>query len=295
MPELPEVEVLVRHLAPLLPRRAIRRVDVRRERVVRPDTPARLVRQLTGARFLSLERRGKYLVFELTSPGGGSPFRLLAHLGMTGRIYLAPAEAPLAKHAAVVLELDRETLVFEDTRYFGRFTLDLAPLGSLGPEPLGPEFTPATLQSGLAKCRQPIKTKLLDQALVAGIGNIYASEALHRAGISPRAKARRLKIEEIRRLWRELRAVLREAIRLGSTIPLNFGPGGKDGLFYYGSETGQATGYEERLRVYDRENHACFTCGSSIKRLVQAGRATFYCPKCQALRSPGRAKLARAG
>src|SRR3954471_2871887 len=124
MPELPEVEVLVQHLAPLVRRRTIRRVEVRRAKVLGPTSPAEFERALTGATFVDLTRRGKYLLFELQPAKRRGRFTLVGHLGMTGRMYLAPAGSPLPKHAAVVLDLGRQRFVFEDTRYFGRFTLD---------------------------------------------------------------------------------------------------------------------------------------------------------------------------
>jgi formamidopyrimidine-DNA glycosylase len=281
MPELPEVEVLVRHLAPLLPNRKIQSVDVRRERIISPASAGEFSRKLRGATFGRLSRRGKYLLFELRGRNGHS-FSLIGHLGMTGRMYLAPVKNPLPKHAAVVLKLGAENFVFEDTRYFGRLTLDAGAVEALGPEPLGDEFTVEGFTHALQRSAQPIKVKLLDQSLVAGIGNIYASEALFRAGISPQLPARRLKPQQIARLWRAIRETLAEAIERGSTVPLNYsGDGNRDGLFYFGSAPGAPDFYEERLRVYDRAGRRCVACGSAIKRIVQAARSTFYCPACQ--------------
>ena len=207
---------------------------------------------------------------------------LVGHLGMTGRMYLLPAKTPLPRHAAVVLNLGRENFVFEDTRYFGRLTLDTTALGRLGPEPLDAEFAVAPFARALARSRQAIKVKLLDQSLLAGVGNIYASEALFRAGIAPTLPARRLTRPQVQRLWRAVRAVLREAIACGSTVPLNYaGAGVRDGLFYFGRAPGAAGFYEERLRVYDRAGRPCPGCGTPIRRRVQAARSTFYCPRCQ--------------
>lgn len=283
MPELPEVEILVRHLAPLLKRKSIRAVRVHRVRVIAPTTTRKLQQVLTGAKFIGLVRRGKYLVFSLQPRARRSPLTLLGHLGMTGRMYVQPANLPLPKHTAVSLGLGRRRLIYEDQRYFGRFTLDASSLDLLGPEPLGPDFTADYLAHALKRSTQPIKVKLLDQTLVAGIGNIYASEALFRARISPRRPARKLNLEQIRRLRRAIRAVLGEAIRCGSTIPLNFsGNGGiRDGLFYFGRAEGTADYYEERLRVYDRAGQPCARCRAPIKRVIQAARSTFYCARCQ--------------
>lgn len=275
MPELPEVEVLVRHLAPLVKNRKIQRVDVRRPRIVAPTEVEEFSRTLRGATFGGLSRRGKYLMFAMRGRDH-KEFPLLGHLGMTGRMYLSPAKNSLPKHAAVVLGLGAENFVFEDARYFGRLTLDTQPVAALGPEPLGDAFTAEYFSGALQRSTQPVKVKLLDQQLVAGVGNIYASEALFRAGISPKLPARRLKPPQIARLRQTIRETLRDAIKRGSTIPS--GEGNVDGLFYSGSGPDF---YEERLRVYDRAGKPCRTCGSLIKRIVQSARSTFYCPKCQ--------------
>ena len=281
MPELPEVEVLVRHLRPLLRGTTIRAVRVRRAKVIAPDPPRRLSRVLTGAKFKDVTRRGKYLLFSLYSPTRRKEFLLLGHLGMTGRMFLARKSEPLPKHAAVVLELGRANFIYEDPRYFGRFTLDVSVLAKLGPEPLGKLFSAVAFARQLKKSRQPVKVKLLDQSFVAGIGNIYASEALFRAGISPRRRANRLTARQVGKLQAGIRLVLAEAIRCGSTIPLNFAPGRTDGLFYFGRAAGAPDYYSERLQVYDRAGQPCFQCGSAIRRLVQAARSTFFCPCCQ--------------
>jgi formamidopyrimidine-DNA glycosylase len=282
MPELPEVEVLVRHLGPLLDGQTVHSVRVRRAKVVGPASPRAFARALCGAKFCGLARRGKYLVFQLRRAGSAERLTLVGHLGMTGRMYLLPAKDPLPRHAAVVFELGWENFVFEDTRYFGRLNLNGRALARLGPEPLGAEFTAARFARALARSRQAIKVRLLDQALLAGVGNIYASEALFRAKIAPTLPARGLTAAQVQRLWRALRAVLREAIACGSTVPLNYvGQGKHDGLFYFGRAPGAPDYYEERLRVYDRAGKRCPACGAAIQRRVQAARSTFYCPRCQ--------------
>ena len=281
MPELPEVEVLARHLAPLLRHRTIGAVRVRRTKVLAPTPASEFQRTLRGAKFLGLRRRGKYLLFDLRSKTG-PPLTLLGHLGMTGRMYLSPAKSPWPKHAAVVLELGRENFIYEDTRYFGRLTFDLRSIASLGPEPLTEEFTVEKFSAALKNSAQPIKVKLLDQSVVAGVGNIYASEALHRAGISPRLAARRLTAAQAARLRRAIRQTLTDAIKRGSTIPLNYaGASERDGLFYFGRRPGAPDYYAERLQVYDRAGQPCRQCQTLVKRLVQAARSTFYCPNCQ--------------
>lgn len=283
MPELPEVEVLVRHLNRVLPGKKILHVEVLRPKSVRPNQPEEIETKLKGFQFVRVERRGKYLLFHCSGPRPShSNLVIVGHLGMTGRMYVFGKIEPLPKHAAVVLDLGPERFVFEDTRYFGRFSLDLRAVSLLGPEPLGGGFTSKHLAFGFAKSRQPVKTRLLDQTMVAGIGNIYASEALFRAGISPRRKCYSLSALEVQDLWRSIRAVLRQAIAAGSTVPLNFaGAGSPDGLFYYGRGPGAPASYRERLLVYDRHGEPCERCGAAIRRITQAGRSSFFCPKCQ--------------
>ena len=281
MPELPEVEVLVRHLAPVVRNRKIQRVEVRRARVILPTTGEQFSRKLNGAAFVELTRRGKYLLFEMRAANGAG-FPLIGHLGMTGRMYLLPAKSPLPKHAAVVLGLGGEIFVFEDTRYFGRLTLDDSAIAALGPEPLGEAFTAEYFELALSRSAQAVKVKLLDQQLVAGVGNIYASEALFRAGISPRLPARSLKPPQVARLRQTIRETLRDAIKRGRTISLNHSDDGKsDGLFYFGGAPDAQDFYEERLKVYDRAGKPCRVCKTAIKRIVQGARSTFYCPNCQ--------------
>ena len=282
MPELPEVEILVRHLRPVLRGKIVRAVAVNRAKILRPTSEVELNRALVGAKFQSLSRRGKYLLFDFQNVATRKTVTVLGHLGMTGRMFIASKDALLPKHAAVVLELNRGNFVFEDTRYFGRFTLDLSALEKLGPEPDDKNFTPEIFARRLKGSRQPVKVKLLDQSLIAGVGNIYASEALYRAKISPHTAASKLSRVQAGKILSAVRAVLRRAVDGGSTIPLNFSGGKKDGgLFYFGRSAGAPDFYEERLRVYDRAGKACLRCGAKIRRIVQAARSTFYCPHCQ--------------
>ena len=290
MPELPEVEVLVRHLRPQLSGKIIRQVEVRRERVLRPTAISSFTRALRGAKFVGLTRRGKYMLFSLQRNGKGLS-TLVGHLGMTGRMYLSSAKTSPPKHAAVILNLGRQNFVFEDTRYFGRLTLDTSLVDGLGVEPLGDEFAADHLAAALKRTTQPIKVKLLDQSLISGVGNIYASEALFRACISPMKAARALTTIEVERLWSAIRDVLNDAIRSGSTVPLDFsGQNAMDRLFYFGTEPGKTQSYEERLQVYDRAGKPCYVCRSPVRRLVQGGRSTFFCPHCQ----PRHPRIARA-
>ena len=281
MPELPEVEILARHLRPLLRGKTIRGAEVRREKILRPTSRRQFQKILTGATFRSLSRRGKYLLFELRSRTSGKPVKLLGHLGMTGRMFLSGKNEKLPKHAAVILDLGRERFIYEDTRYFGRMTLDLSAMEKLGPEPLGDDFKPGTFAQGLKCSRQAIKIRLLDQSLVAGVGNIYASEALFRAKISPKLLANQLTLTQTKKLRRAIRDVLAGAIHGGSTVPLNFNGKRSDGLFYFGQAPGTPDFYEERLQVYDRAGKPCMNCGRPIKRIVQAARSTYFCGHCQ--------------
>jgi formamidopyrimidine-DNA glycosylase len=282
MPELPEVEILVRHLAPLLKNKTIRKSVVYRARVLRPTSINALQSTLQGAKFVALSRRGKYLLFTLRTGSAGDALTLLGHLGMTGRMYLSPTKTPLPKHAAVVLELGRHNFIFEDTRYFGRLTLDTTSVEKLGPEPLSEQFTQKHLVHRLRHSKQPIKVKLLDQSLVAGVGNIYASEALFRAGISPLTPAGKVSPAKLKKLRIAIRSVLSAAIRRGSTVPLNYyGSASRDRLFYFGRAADAEDFFEERLRVYDRAGRPCRRCKQPILRIIQAARSTFYCPQCQ--------------
>ncbi len=282
MPELPEVEVLIRHLAPGLTGKRVRHVQVHRPKIVLPDGVAAFRAALAGASFTGLARRGKYLVFTLQPPRAKPAFKLIGHLGMTGRMYFLPPGRPLPKHVAVSMDLGPVRFIFEDTRYFGRLTLDASPLDRLGPEPLSETFTAQALHRRLQRSARPVKVCLLDQHLAAGIGNIYASEALHAANVSPVLPARELSLDQVSRLRNAIRRVLRRAIRFGSTVPLDgSGSGRGDGLFYYGRAPGAPKGASERLAVYDRAGLPCARCGGMIRQFVQAGRSTYHCPDCQ--------------
>jgi len=282
MPELPEVEVLVCHLEPILLNKKIQRVEVCRKKSIRP-TSSRLMRdRLTGAKFKSIKRRAKYLLFEMTPPKKKPAFLMLGHLGMTGRMYVQPKKANLPRHTVLVLELARYNFVFEDTRYFGRMTLDTGALSVLGPEPMSDGFNGQVLREALGRSTQAIKVKLLDQSIVAGIGNIYASEILFHAGISPRKAAGRLTRAECADLVVAIQGTLAKAIECGSTVSLDFsGAGERNGLFYYGQTDEGADYYDEELLVYDREDEPCTRCGRPIRRIIQSARSTYYCPKCQ--------------
>lgn len=282
MPELPEVEVLVRHLDPLLRGRRIRSVDVFKDRIIRPHPASELRRAVEGREILQVTRRAKFIRFHLVSGGVPAPADVIAHLGMTGRIHLESSRGPMRKHAVVSVNLGTERLVFEDARQFGHFRLASGSLGGLGPEPLDGIFTPSVLGDALAGSRQAVKIRMMDQAVIAGIGNIYASEALFLAGVSPRTPSSGLDAGGVARLCHSIRAVLDEAIERGMLMepgrigdpealfhrPIHGGTGGSVGLSHF--------------RVYDREGHSCTQCRSGVvERIVQAGRCTYFCSRCQ--------------
>jgi formamidopyrimidine-DNA glycosylase len=196
-------------------------------------------------------------------------------------MFIAFKKEPLPRHAAVVFDLGDRNFIYEDRRYFGRMSLDLSPLNELGPEPS--DFSPETFAAALKGSRQPIKIKLLDQSLIAGVGNIYASEALFRARISPKLAANRLTPAQAKALLRAIRDVLDDAIKFGSTVPLKTMSGKSDALFYF--DDGGEGYYEKRLRVYDRAGKPCVNkCGTRVERITQAARSTYFCPHCQRVR-----------
>ncbi|MFP5328612.1 MAG: bifunctional DNA-formamidopyrimidine glycosylase/DNA-(apurinic or apyrimidinic site) lyase [Alphaproteobacteria bacterium] len=267
MPELPEVETTVRGLQKVLEGRRIERVEMRRADL-RRAFPQDLGQRLTGAKVTGLGRRGKFGLID-TDRGD----TLVFHLGMSGKWRLDPAETH--PHDHLILETDEGRVVaLNDPRRFG--SIDLMPtreLESWGPlESMGPE--PTELEAGELRTRlrgrsAPIKALLLDQRIVAGLGNIYVCEALHRSGINPRTAGGRLSPQRVERLVEAIRAVIREAIEVGgSTLRDYVQPDGELGYF------------SARFSVYDREGRRC-ACGGTVRRLVQAGRSTFYCPSCQ--------------
>ncbi len=273
MPELPEIEVLKRSLEPRLVGRRIERVLVRSPALREPLDRRQLSRRLSGREIEGLRRRSKYLLIDCA---GGST--LAIHLGMSGRLTLAPSAAEAEPHEHLVLALDRgEKLRLRDPRRFGlafaRATegLEADPhFAHLGREPLGSPLGGADLAQIAAGLRGPVKSFLMDGRRLVGVGNIYATEALHRAGIHPARSVGR--ISEIRweRLARAVTEVLEQAIEAGGTTLNDFADG-----------AGNAGYFQVSLDVYGREGEPCTRCGSSIRRLIQANRSSFYCPRCQ--------------
>ncbi|WP_425154568.1 bifunctional DNA-formamidopyrimidine glycosylase/DNA-(apurinic or apyrimidinic site) lyase [Candidatus Palauibacter sp.] len=282
MPELPEVETMRRDLAPLLRGRRIARVRVHHDDLILGGmTGPAFRRAVRGRTFGSAGRRAKYLLFPLHAANDleGPVERVLrVQVRMTGRFALAAdrPDGPEFRHPGVDFVLDDDrTLFYDDVRRLGGFDL-LTPdawearAAALGPEPLGRAFTAAELARILAPLRAPIKNVLLDQRRLAGVGNIYASEALHRARIDPQRAAGSLDMSETRRLQRAVRAVLREALAdAGTTF--------RD----YRAVNGLSGSFQTRLRVYQREGSRCPRCSGSIVRIVQAGRSSFFCADCQ--------------
>ncbi len=278
MPELPEVETVRRGLIPKLVGRRIVRLQQRR-RDLRVPFPAKFAARVEGRKILAIDRRAKYLLIRLDDGQ-----TLVAHLGMSGRMTLhdakSAAEHPLARHDHVVFDTDRGWQVrFNDARRFGLMLLiaDEAVakhklFKGLGPEPLDEAFDGAALAARLAGRKTPIKAALLDQKTLVGVGNIYACEALFLAGISPRRSAHTIKSERADRLMAAIKQVLLRSIDDGgSTLRDHVQPGGELGYF------------QTRFNVYDRAGAICPTkgCGKPVRRLVQAGRSTFYCAQCQ--------------
>lgn len=272
MPELPEVETVCRGLARRLAGRRFAAVDVRRSHLRWP-LPPHFASRLTGRRIEAVRRRAKYILVELDDDGV-----LMIHLGMSGRLYIDGDSERTHAHDHVIFRLDDGgRIVFNDARRFGM--MDLADrarldqhrlLKALGPDPLARNFTAPVLAAALKGKKTSVKAALMDQRLVAGLGNIYVSEALFRAGIAPKRRAGTITGPRVAGLVRAIRAVLREAIAAGGST-----------LRDYVQASGELGYFQARFRVYDRAGQPCRTCGTPIRRLVQTGRATYYCPTCQ--------------
>lgn len=279
MPELPEVETVRRELLPLLVGRRVERVEIRWPRLVdRPSLDA-FVRHLQGITIRDIWRRGKYLIFDLDSGR-----HWIVHLRMTGQLRVRDANDPPDRHthARVFLD-DGRALHYRDQRKFGRFYLverEDEVVGDLGPEPLSETWRPEDLARRLTGRKAAIKALLLDQRVVAGIGNIYADEALFEAGIHPARPGGSLSMEEIKGLYRAIRKVLTEAIAArGSSLSTYVPPSGKQGS------------YQNHRRVFRRAGKPCPVCGTLIERVKIAGRSTHFCPRCQREAGPARSSM----
>lgn len=272
MPELPEVEVLKRSLEAHLVGRKLLEVHLL-SRGLREPFDRRALQKLAGRRIVRLGRRSKYLLIELEADA-----TLVLHLGMSGRLTLARAASEREKHEHLSFTLDDgRRLRFRDPRRFGlAFVAATARLAEdrhlrhLGIEPLSPPVTGAVLAELAAGRRGPVKSFLMDGRLVVGVGNIYATEALFLAGIHPARSVARIAPERWSRLASAVVRVLENAIVQGGTTLNDF----TDGI-------GEQGEFQESLSVYGREGEPCLACGTAVRRLVQAGRSTFYCPRCQ--------------
>ena len=276
MPELPEVETIRRGLERRLVGARIASVVVREPRLRRPVDVARL-RTLVGRTVQAVRRRGKYLVLDV-----GDGLVWLIHLGMSGRVMLAGPDAPVERHEHIRVELrgsdpmgsDPAVLRYSDPRRFGLMRVgrekELPELAGLGPEPLAEALDRTAVSRRLRATRRQVKVALLDQRLLAGIGNIYANEILFRAGVRPTRRGVRVKRAEAARILESMREVLSEAVeRRGTSFSDYFDSDGIPGTF------------QTVLAVFDREGKACFRCGSPIRRHFHGGRSSFYCAGCQ--------------
>src|SRR5215216_3665053 len=270
MPELPEVEHVVRALSSVVVGRRIVAAELNLKRIAPGVSRPRFDRQLRNSLITEVGRRGKYILFKLES---GQV--LATHLRMTGKFVALTVDESLPPYAHVIFYLDDERrLVFCDMRQFGRMRIFTKPpkeLSSLAPEPLSDHFTEAYFLETLARSRRALKQLLLDQTRVLGLGNIYAVEALFLAGVNPMKASNQLSKPRARKLYQAIRDVLQEAIDAGSTLRIDLADG-------HGS-------YFERperfWRVYEREGEPCVRCGTRIRRIAQGGRSTYFCPGCQ--------------
>ena len=267
MPELPEVQTVVNTLLPRVKGRRIRAVRLHRNDILTPSD-VDLVRSLTGRTVKGIERRGKRIVFSLDNGD-----RFYIHLGMSGRLTVQGADTPLVRHTHLVIELDAADgleLRFVDPRRFGGvWWLGAEADGQeIGPEPL--ETRPGQLGARLKKTTRAIKNALLDQTVIAGLGNIYVDESLFAAGIHPLTPANVLTREQITKLNRAIKSTLRRALKhRGSTL--------RD----YRDAEGNSGDFQSRHRVYGREGAPCVVCRKPIERIVLGGRSTHFCAKCQ--------------
>jgi formamidopyrimidine-DNA glycosylase len=269
MPELPEVETVRLSLLPHVVGARVTGVTVRERRLRRPIARD-FERRLRGRRVAALERRGKYLLFLLDDQRA-----LLVHLGMSGSLELVAPNRPPARHDHVTIAFDRKrVMVFNDPRRFGLLRVgrpsDFAELGNVGRDPLAAAPTVDEWRTLVRGRRLPIKNLLMNQRVLGGVGNIYASEMLFHSGIRPRRRAATLRRPELERLGVAMRRVLEDAVELGGSS-----------ISDYRDANGQPGYFQIHHAVYDRAGQPCRACGTTIKRLVLSGRSSFYCPKCQ--------------
>ena len=264
MPELPEVETIARNLRPALIGKVILDADLRWKRSLAVPSPVKFRRAIRGQEIREISRRAKFLVIQLSTD------HLIIHLRMSGDLLAVIGDYAPAKHDRLLFKLsENTTMVFHDPRKFGRVWLVNNPdevLGDLGPEPLGPDFTPQWLFENLQQRKRQLKPLLLDQTFLAGIGNIYADEALHAARLHPLMRSDQVSAVQAEGLWQAVCQTLQEGIqRNGASID----------WVYRGGD------FQNHFRVYDRVGQPCPVCGTKIKRLVVGQRGTHVCPHCQ--------------
>jgi formamidopyrimidine-DNA glycosylase len=265
MPELPEVETISRKLKPDLIGKTILSTDLRWPRTIAFPSPRKFKAQIQGQRIRDVGRRAKFLILQLTD------FHLLIHLRMSGDLSIRDSTIKPETHDRLIIKLSGyKSLVFNDTRKFGRVWLTANPedvLGKLGPEPLDSEFTSEWLYAALHHRRRQLKPLLLDQTFLAGLGNIYTDEALHMARLHPLTLSDSVTAEQAQALYLAIHSVLNEGIRRN---------GASFDWVYRGGE------FQNYFRVYDREDQECPVCGTKIVRILVGQRGTHYCPSCQA-------------
>ena len=286
MPELPEVETIVSDLRPHLVGRTILGCELGFRTIVRYPEPDKFVDGIVGQRIEVVERRGKYILIgfaaapspAVTPPHEWGGPRLVVHLGMTGQLRLVQPDLPVEKHTHAIFDLDDGMQMrYRDPRRFGRLLLGTddellaaKAMPRLGPEPIDPNFAADELFRRLRKRRAPLKAVLLDQGAVAGVGNIYADESLHRARLRPDRVAATVSKQSARRLHESLRESLQVAIaNRGSSVDT------------YRDAWGEVGGQQEKLLVYGRAGEPCFTCGRPLSAIRIAGRTTVFCRRCQ--------------
>jgi formamidopyrimidine-DNA glycosylase len=269
MPELPEVETVKNQLAPHITGRTITKVTLLWERMVKRQDPAEFLRLVTGQKILEMTRQGKYMIVHLSSGD-----KLIIHLKMTGSLLLGKADSEVPQYTRAIIHLDDgQNVFFRDPRKFGVLNLvkDLREIeGKLGPEPLEKEFTLKYFTDGLAKRTAPVKAFILEQKFIAGVGNMYADEALFLARIDPRRASNTLKKAEIKRLFDAIKEVLLAGIKYG----------GASVVTYYHPDGTVGTAHQH-FNVAHNQKKECHVCGGKIERVVVRGRGSYYCPKCQ--------------
>lgn len=273
MPELPEVETIRRGIEPVITGKKIVAVYILETRLRRPVIAADFARWITGQTITGVGRRSKYLIWVMSNRAA-----LLIHLGMSGHLGLFAPETPQQKHTHIIFDLENNIQVrYRDPRRFG--VMEVVPSGmlaewpslaGLGPEPLSADFTGASLAGALAKSGRAIKVALLDMRVAAGVGNIYANEALFAAGIDPRRLCRDLNAAEFDSLAAAVKATLSRAIARGGTTVSD-----------YRNALGEAGFFQLELAVYERDKQPCLKCGAVIERVVLGGRSSYFCGCCQ--------------